>query len=75
MGKINTRSLSPSAQEHLRRLAGKAVMEGNEQIEVVQMLGVTPHTVCHWVKAYRLQRQDALKAKKKRCPAGGKLLP
>lgn len=39
------------------------------------MLGVTRHTVCRWVKAYRLQGKDALKAKKKGRTTGGKLLP
>jgi transposase len=75
MEKIDARSLSPSAQEHLRRMAVKAVMEGAKQKEVAKMLGVTRHTVCRWLKAYRLQGQDALKAKRKGRPAGGKLLP
>ena len=75
MEKIDARSISPSAQEHLRRMAVKAVMEGAKQIEVAKMLGVARHTICRWVKAYRRQGQDALKARKKGRPAGGKLLP
>ena len=75
MEKIDARSISPAAQEHLRRMAVKAVMEGAKQKEVAKMLGVTRHTVCRWMKAYRLQGKDALKAKKKGRPAGGKLLP
>jgi len=75
MEKIDARSLSPSAQEHLRRMAVKAVMEGVKQKEAAKMLGVTRHTVCRWVQTYRLQGKDALKAKKKGRPAGGKLLP
>ena len=75
MEKIDARSISPAAQEHLRRMAVKAVMEGAKQKEVAKMLGVTRHTVCRWMKAYRLQGKDALKAKRKGRPAGGKLLP
>ncbi|MDD5642218.1 MAG: winged helix-turn-helix domain-containing protein [Syntrophales bacterium] len=75
MEKIDARSISPSAQEHLRRMAVKAVMEGAKQKEVAKMLGVTRHTICRWVRAYRHQGQEALKAKKKGRPLGGKLLP
>jgi transposase len=75
MEKIDARSISPSAQEHLRRMAVKAVMEGAKQKEVAQMLGVTRHTICRWLKAYRRQGKAALKAKKKGRPKGGKLLP
>ena len=75
MEKIDARSISPSAQEHLRQMAVKAVMEGAKQKEVAKMLGVARHTICRWVKAYRRQGQDVLKARKKGRPAGGKLLP
>jgi len=75
MEKIDARSISPSAQEHLRRMAVNAVMEGAKQKEVAKMLGVTRHTICRWVRAYRHQGQEALKAKKKGRPLGGKLLP
>jgi transposase len=75
MQKIDARSLSPSAQEHVRRLAVKAVLDGAKQKEVATMVGVTRHTICRWVKAYRLQGKEALKAKPKGRPQGGKLLP
>jgi transposase len=75
MEKIDARSISPSAQEHLRRMAVKAVMEGAKQKEVAKMLGVTRHTICRWMRAYRHQGKEALKAKKKGRPPGGKLLP
>lgn len=74
MEKIDARSISPSAQEHLRHMAVKAVMEGAKQKEVAMTLGVARHTICRWVKAYRLQGKEALKAKKKGRPTGGKLL-
>jgi len=39
MEKIDARSISPSAQEHLRHMAVKAVMGGAKQKEVAKMLG------------------------------------
>jgi transposase len=75
MEKIDARSISASAQEHLRRMAVKAVMEEGKQKEVAKMLGVTRHTICRWVKAYRDQGPEALQARQKGRPKGGKLLP
>jgi hypothetical protein len=34
MQKVDARSISPSAQEHLRQLAVKAVLDGKKQKEV-----------------------------------------
>jgi len=75
MQKVDARSISPSAQEHLRQLAVKAVMDGKRQKEVAQLLGVTPQTISKWLKAYRLHGQGALKSKQKGRPPGGKLQP
>ena len=75
MERVDARSLSSSAQEHLRHLAVKAIVDGKKQNAVAKLLGVTPQTVCRWVKAYRRQGKEALKAKKKGRPPGGKLLP
>ena len=75
MQKVDARSISPSAQEHLRQLAVKAVLDGKKQKEVAQLLGVTPQTISKWMKAYRLQGQGALKSKQKGRPQGGKLKP
>jgi transposase len=75
MQKVDARSISSSAQEHLRRLAVKSVLDGKRQKAVAKLLGVTPQTICRWLKAYRRQGQGALKAKKKGRPPGGKLLP
>jgi len=75
MQKIDARSISPSAQEHLRQLAVKAVLDGIKQKEIAQLLGVTPQTISKWMKAYRLQGQGALKSKQKGRPQGGKLKP
>jgi len=75
MQKVDARSISPSAQEHLRQLAVKAVMDGKKQKEVAQLLGVTPQTISKWLKTYRLHGQGALKSKQKGRPQGGKLQP
>lgn len=75
MQKVDARSISPSAQEHLRQLAVKAVLDGKKQKEVAKLLGVTPQTISKWMKAYRLQGQGALKSKPKGRPQGGKLKP
>ncbi len=75
MQKVNARSISPSAQEQLRQLVVKAVLDGKKQKEVAQLLGVTPQNISKWVKAYRLQGQGALKSKQKGRPQGGKLKP
>jgi transposase len=49
-------------------------LDGKKQKEVCQFLGIAPETICRWLKAYRLQGQEALKSKKKGRPQGGKLL-
>jgi len=51
------------------------VLEGKKQKEIAQTFGVTPQTICGWVKAYRLRGQGALKSQRKGRPKGGKLLP
>ena len=75
MQKVDARSISSSAQEHLRQLAVKAVLAGKKQKEVAELFGVAPQTICGWVKTYRLQGQGALKAQRKGRPQGGKLQP
>jgi transposase len=75
MQKVDARSISSSAQGHLRQLAVKAVLDGKKQKQVAKLFGVTPQTICVWVKAYRLQGQEALKSKGKGRPKGGKLKP
>ena len=50
MKKVDARSISSSAQEHLRQIAITAVLAGKKQREVAQVLGITLQTVCRWVK-------------------------
>ena len=75
MQKVDARSISSSAPEHLRQLAIKAALDGKKPKEVAQVLGITPQTICRWMKAYRLQGQGALKSRRKGRPKGGKLQP
>ncbi|MDF1527107.1 MAG: winged helix-turn-helix domain-containing protein, partial [bacterium] len=74
--KINdARSLPPIAQEDIRVKAVKAVNEGQKQVEVARIFGVTRQAVGNWVKAYRENGKKALKAKRQGRPKGGTLLP
>lgn len=75
MEKIDARTLSPKAQESIRRLAVQAVLEGKKQVEVAKMYGVTRQAVGKWVKASRMNGAKALKAKPQGRPKGGSLLP
>jgi transposase len=73
MQKVDACSISLSTLEHLRQLAVKRVLAGKKQKVVAKELGVTPQTICVWIKAYRLQGREALKSKRKGRPLGGKL--
>lgn len=69
------RSLSPQAQQDLRRKAVKAVVAGRTRTEVAELFGVTRESVGAWVKRYKADGPKALKAKRRGRPKGGKLLP
>lgn len=69
------RSLSPQAQEDLRRKAVRAVLAGKTRKEVASLFGVTRESVGAWVKRYKADGPKALKAKRRGRPKGGKLLP
>jgi transposase len=76
MEKVDARSLPPKAQERLRQLAVKAVLDGKKQVEVAKLFGVTRRAISNWLKAYRTGGNPALKAKPKGRPKeGGSLLP
>ena len=53
MEKVDARSLSPKAQERLRQLAVKAVLDGKKQVEAAKLFGVTRRAISNWLKAYR----------------------
>lgn len=71
----DARSLPSGAQAHIRRKAVKAVLDGEKQVEVAKIFGVTRQAVGKWVKAYREGGEKALKAKRRGRPGGGSLLP
>jgi transposase len=63
MEEVDARSLSPKAQERIRQLAVKAVLDGKKQVEVAKLYGVTRRAISNWLKAYRNASFQALKAK------------
>ena len=67
--------ISAEAQQDLRLKAVTAVLAGKKQVEVAEVLGVTRQAVGKWVKAYREGGFNALKARKRGRPKGGKLRP
>ena len=71
----DARSLPSIAQEDLRQKAIKAVMDGKKQVEIAEILNVTRQAVGKWVSKFRTEGEEALKAKRKGRPEGGKLLP
>jgi len=71
----DARSLPAIAQEDLRQKAIKAVLDGKRQVEVAKIFGVTRQAVGKWVKAYREEGSQALKAQRRGRPKGGSLLP
>ncbi|MGH2902051.1 MAG: winged helix-turn-helix domain-containing protein [Solirubrobacteraceae bacterium] len=59
----DTRTLSPAAQEDLRRRVVAAVESGRTQREVAEVFHVNPTSVSGWVNAWRRKGDRALTAK------------
>ena len=60
----DARCLAPSAQTALRKRAVKAhVVDGLTQREAALLFGVSPQSLCNWVKQYRHGGEAALEAK------------
>ena len=70
----DARYLSPKAQEAIRLRAVRAVLDGQSQTQVAQTFGVARGTVSRWLKIYREKGEEALLAKPRGRPKGGKLL-
>ena len=68
-------ALTGDALENLRRMAVQAVGNGQKQVEVAKIFGITRQAVGCWVKAFREQGEQAFKAKPKGRPKGGKMKP
>jgi len=58
-----------------RQLAIKAVLNGQKQVELAKIFGVSRNTIGRWVKAYRDGGISALQGKPRGRPKGGALLP
>ena len=67
------RSLSPEAQEALRRRVMEAVRGGMSQSEAARVFSVARSSVTNWVRATRHGGAKALSARRRGRPAGGTL--
>ena len=70
MTKQDSRSLTPQAQEALRKRAIAAVEEGMSQVDAAKVFGVSRVAVGRWVKTFRNGGQKALDMKKQGRPKG-----
>lgn len=73
MIKKDFRSLSSQSQETIRIKAVEAVRSGRGQGEVAHLFGVTRQAVYGWMRLARQKGTQALKARKRGRPAGGRL--
>lgn len=73
MPRDDARSLSASAREVRRRQAVRAVRSGHTQGQAATTFGVTRQAVANWRRAYRLGGRQALSARTKGRPKGGRL--
>ena len=74
MDKLDARTLSPSAQEALRKLAVKVVLDGAKQCDVAQTFGVSAYIVSQWMKRYRAEGEASLNARRKGPAKGSRTL-
>ena len=65
MKQQDIRSLSPSAQEAVRRRALAAVLNGTTQTQAAELFGVSRQAISNWMRAYRKGGQRALAAKRR----------
>ena len=75
MRKPDARSLSPEAQEDLRRRVVAAVREGMSQSEAARVFGVSRQIVNTWVRRVEKAGAGALKARKRGRPRQARLAP
>jgi transposase len=70
------RSMSPDAQEVIRRQAVQMVQEGKSQTETALQLGISRQAVNGWMKTFESKGASGLKAKTRGRPKGkGRLQP
>jgi transposase len=75
MKKNDARSLSPTAQEALRRQAVKAVHQGLSHVAAAKLFGVCRHTIDRWIGKYETGGSRALAARKQGRPLGKAITP
>lgn len=63
--KTDTRKLSPSTQEEVRRKAVAAVNAGMTQTQAAEVFGVAQKTIWMWLKAFREGGAEALSSRKR----------
>lgn len=73
MATRDARSLSPSAQEGIRKRAVKAVRTGISQAQVARVFDVSRRAVCYWVRKNEERGIRALAAKKRGRPPSTRL--
>ncbi len=61
----DARKLTPSAQEALRKRAVQAVLDGQKQVDVAKLFGVSTQSVNNWIKTYREKGFQGLSAQKR----------
>jgi transposase len=66
----DTRSLSDDTLEALRLRALRGIERGFTQVDVADLLGVSPEAVCRWWSDYRLAGLDGLPGKRSGRPTG-----
>ncbi len=69
----DARSLSPSAQEELRKRAVRVIRDGMKQVEAAQVFGVSYITVRKWMQKYRAGGARSLNTRRRGRPPGNTL--
>jgi len=65
MNKVDTRRLPSSVQEEKRIQAIKLWTQGQSQKSIAEKIGITPETMCRWVKRYKTEGPAFFKSKKR----------
>jgi len=65
MNEEDTRTLPASAQEEKRKLAIKLWKQGQPQKKIAQDVGITPETMCRWVKRFKEEGSAFVKSKRR----------
>lgn len=75
MKTADARTLSPAAQEDLRRKAILAWREGKSKSDVARLFGVSREAVYQWIRRYEQRGAAGLRARKRGKPPTPKLAP